>query len=78
MVEAILKDKKRVLPASVYMEGEYGLNDLFFGVPVKLGANGVEQIIELPLNDEEQAGVQKSAELVRSSIAALPEEYRNL
>jgi malate dehydrogenase len=78
MVEAILKDKKRVLPASVYMEGEYGLNDLFFGVPVKLGANGVEQIIELPLSEEEQAGVQKSAELVRSSIAALPEEYRTL
>jgi malate dehydrogenase len=78
MVEAIVKDKKRVLPASVYMDGEYGLNDLFFGVPVKLGANGVEEIIQLPLNDDEQAAVQKSAELVRSSLAALPEEYRNL
>jgi len=78
MVEAIVKDKKRVLPASVYMDGEYGLNDLFFGVPVKLGANGVEEIIQLPLNDEEQAAVQKSAELVKSSLAALPEEYRNL
>jgi malate dehydrogenase len=78
MVEAIVKDKKRVLPASVYMDGEYGLHDLFFGVPVKLGANGVEEIIQLPLNDEEQAAVQKSAELVKSSLAALPEEYRNL
>jgi len=78
MVEAIVKDKKRVLPASVYMDGEYGLNDLFFGVPVKLGANGVEQIIQLPLSDDEQAAVQKSAELVKSSLAALPEEYRNL
>lgn len=78
MVEAIVKDKKRVLPASVYMDGEYGLNDLFFGVPVKLGANGVEEIIQLSLSDAEQAAVQKSAELVKSSIAALPEEYRNL
>jgi malate dehydrogenase len=78
MVEAIVKDKKRVLPASVYMDGEYGLNDLFFGVPVKLGANGVEEIIQLPLSDDEQAAVQKSAELVKGSIGALPEEYRNL
>ncbi len=78
MVEAIVKDKKRVLPASVYMDGEYGLNDLFFGVPVKLGTNGVEEIIQLPLSDDEQAAVQKSAELVKGSIGALPEEYRNL
>jgi malate dehydrogenase len=78
MVEAIVKDKKRVLPASVYMDGEYGLNDLFFGVPVKLGANGVEEIIQLPLSDDEQAAVQKSAELVKGSIGVLPEEYRNL
>jgi malate dehydrogenase len=77
MVEAILKDKKRILPASAYMQGEYGLNDIFFGVPVKLGANGIEQIIELPLTDEEKAGVEKSAALVRDSINALPEEYRN-
>lgn len=78
MVEAILKDKKRVLPASVFMQGEYGLNDVFFGVPVKLGAGGVEQIIEVPLTDEEQAAAQKSAALVRDSIGALPEQYRNL
>jgi malate dehydrogenase len=77
MVEAILKDKKRILPASAYMQGEYGLNDIFFGVPVKLGANGIEQIIELPLTEEEKAGVEKSAALVRDSINALPEEYRS-
>lgn len=77
MVEAILKDKKRILPASVYMDGEYGLNDVFFGVPVQLGAGGVERIIELPLSDDEKAGVQKSAALVRDSINALPEKYRN-
>jgi malate dehydrogenase len=78
MVEAILKDKKRVLPASVFMQGEYGLNDVFFGVPVKLGAGGIEQIIEVPLTDEEMAAAQKSAALVRDSIGALPEQYRNL
>lgn len=76
MVEAILKDKKRVLPASVLMQGEYGLNDVFFGVPVVLGAGGVEKILELPLTDEEKAGVEKSAALVRDSINALPEKYR--
>jgi malate dehydrogenase len=76
MVEAILKDKKRILPASVLMEGEYGLNGVFFGVPVKLGAGGVEQIIELPLTEEEQAGVRRSAALVQDSINALPAEYR--
>jgi malate dehydrogenase len=77
MVEAILKDKKRVLPTSVLMQGEYGLNDVFFGVPVVLGAGGVEKIVELPLSDEEKAGVEKSAALVRDSINALPEEYRS-
>ena len=77
MVEAILKDKKRVLPASVLMQGEYGLNDVFFGAPVVLGAGGVEKILELPLSDQEKAGVEKSAALVRDSINALPAEYRN-
>jgi malate dehydrogenase len=78
MVEAILKDKRRLLPASVAMQGEYGLNDIFFGVPVILGANGVEKIVELPLSDDERAGVEKSAAIVRDSIAALPEQYRNM
>ena len=78
MAEAILKDKKRVVPASVLLQGEYGFNDIFFGVPVKLGAGGVEKIIELPLTNEEKALAEKSAGAVRDSIAALPEQYRNL
>jgi malate dehydrogenase len=71
MVEAVLRDKKRVIPCAAYLEGEYGLNDLYFGVPVVLGAGGVEKVIELPLNADEQAQVQKSAEVVKSSITAL-------
>jgi malate dehydrogenase len=71
MVESILRDKKRVIPCPVYLEGEYGLNDIFMGVPVILGANGVEKIIELELTDEEKAMLNKSAEGVRNSIAQL-------
>lgn len=71
MVEAILRDKKRVLPCACYLEGEYGLNDIYFGVPCVLGAGGVERVLELPLNDEEMALVKKSAEAVGSSIATL-------
>lgn len=71
MVEAVLRDKKRVIPVSAYLEGEYGLNDIYFGVPVVLGANGVERIIELPLNDEEKALVEASANAVRSTIEVL-------
>jgi malate dehydrogenase len=78
MVEAILKDKKRVLPAAAYLQGEYGLSDLFFGVPIKLGAGGIEQIIELPLSEDEKALATRSANLVRESIGALPEQYRSL
>lgn len=77
MVESILKDKKRIVPAAAYLQGEYGVSDIFFGVPVKLGAGGIEQIIELPLSEEEQAAVQKSAALVRDSVNALPEQYRS-
>ena len=76
MVEAILKDKKRVVPVAAMLQGEYGLNDIFFGVPVKLGAGGIQQIVELPLTPEEKALAEKSAALVRDSIAALPEQYR--
>ncbi|MFH0813522.1 MAG: malate dehydrogenase [Pseudomonadota bacterium] len=68
MAEAILKDKKRIVPCCVYLEGEYGLNDICFGVPVKLGANGIEEIIELKLTAEEMAAVEKSAEGVHKSI----------
>ena len=68
MAESILKDKKRIIPCCAYLEGEYGLNDICFGVPVKLGANGIEEIIELQLNAEELAAVKKSAEGVNKSI----------
>jgi malate dehydrogenase len=71
MAEAILKDKKRILPCCVYLDGEYGLKDICFGVPVKLGAGGVESIIELQLSEEEKKLVAKSAESVKKSIAEL-------
>jgi malate dehydrogenase len=71
MVEAILKDKKRILPCSAYLEGEYGLEDIYFGVPVKLGDNGVEEIFEIPLTDAEKALVERSAKAVKESIAEL-------
>jgi malate dehydrogenase len=71
MAEAILKDKRRILPCCVYLNGEYGLKDICFGVPIKLGARGVESIIELQLTAEEKALVAKSAEGVRRSIAGL-------
>ena len=75
MVEAILKDKKRILPCSCLLEGEYGVSGTFFGVPTMLGANGIEKIIEVPLTEEEKAGVAKSAALVRSSCDVLQEKY---
>jgi malate dehydrogenase len=65
MAESILKDKKKILPCATYLEGEYGYNDLFIGVPVKLGANGVEKVIEIKLLDEEKAALDKSADAVR-------------
>jgi malate dehydrogenase len=65
MVEAILKDKKKILPCSVFLQGEYGIKDLFVGVPVKLGAKGVEQIIEIKLTAEETAALHKSAGAVK-------------
>ena len=71
MVEAILKDQKLIVPCSVYLQGEYGLHDICFGVPVKLGRNGVEQIIELPLTEEERAMLERSVQLIRNTMAAL-------
>jgi malate dehydrogenase len=71
MTEAILKDKKRILPCCVYLDGEYGLKDMCFGVPVKLGADGAEAIIELQLTEEEKKLVAKSAESVKKSITEL-------
>jgi len=71
MTEAILKDKKRILPCCVYLDGEYGLKDICFGVPVKLGAGGAEAVIELQLTEEERKLVAKSAESVKKSISEL-------
>ena len=68
MVEAILKDQKRIMPCSVFLQGEYGINDLFVGVPVKLGASGVEEIIEVPLTADEKAALQKSAGAVKELV----------
>jgi malate dehydrogenase len=65
MAESILKDKKKILPCAVYLEGEYGINDLFIGVPVKLGAGGAEEIIEITLTKEENAALQNSAAAVQ-------------
>lgn len=65
MVEAILRDKKKILPCAAYCTGQYGIKDLFVGVPVKLGANGVEQIIEVDLNEEEQKQLEYSANAVK-------------
>lgn len=64
MAESILKDKKKILPCAAYLEGEYGINGLFIGVPVKLGTNGIEKIIQITLTDEEKAALQKSAKAV--------------
>jgi len=71
MVECIIKDKKKILPCSVFLQGEYGIRDLFVGVPVKLGARGVEQIITVELTPEEQAALQKSANAVRELVSVI-------
>lgn len=71
MVEAIVRDKKRILPCSAYLEGEYGLKGIYFGVPAKLGRGGVEEVIELSLTEEEKNLVKVSAEAVGKSIASL-------
>ena len=68
MVEIILKDKKKIVPCSVFLQGEYGIDDLFVGVPVKLGAAGVEQIIEIKLTAEEDAALKKSAGAVKELV----------
>jgi malate dehydrogenase len=68
MVEAILKDQKRILPCSVFLQGEYGIDNLFVGVPVKLGAKGVEKIIQIKLTPEENAALQKSAGSVKELV----------
>jgi malate dehydrogenase len=71
MAESILKDKKKILPCAAYLQGEYGINDLFIGVPVKLGSGGVEDIVEITLTDQERAELQKSAAAVQELKALL-------
>jgi malate dehydrogenase len=71
MVDAIMLDKKRILPCSVLLKGEYGISDLYVGVPIKLGAAGVEQIIELRLTDAESAALKKSAGAVQELVDAM-------
>ena len=68
MVEAVLKDKKKILPCSVFLKGEYGIHDVFVGVPVKLGARGVEEIVQITLTPEEDAALKKSADAVRELV----------
>jgi malate dehydrogenase len=71
MVESIVLDKKRILPCAAWLEGEYGQNGIFLGVPCKLGRNGLEEIIEVPLADDERAALASSADAVREIMAAL-------
>jgi len=71
MVDAIVLDQKRLLPCTAYLEGEYGIAGLYMGVPVKLGARGVEEIVELELTSDEQAELEKSAAAVREVVGVL-------
>jgi malate dehydrogenase len=71
MVDAVCLDEKRVLPCTAYLDGEYGIDDLYMGVPVKLGAGGIEEIVELDLSDEERRMLQASADAVREVVAVL-------
>jgi malate dehydrogenase len=71
MVDAVLRDKKKILPCAAYLQGEYGMNDVYLGVPVKLGAGGVEQIVEIELTPEEAAALEKSAGAVRELFKIL-------
>lgn len=71
MVEAIALDQKRIFPVCAYLQGEYGLSDIYLGVPAKLGKNGVEKIVEISLNDEEKALLEKSAKAVKEVMAVL-------
>jgi malate dehydrogenase len=71
MVDAIMLDEKRVLPCTAYLEGEYGIDGLYMGVPVKLGARGIEEIVELDLTDDERTALEASAEAVREVVGVL-------
>ena len=71
MVEAIVRDQKRVFPVCAWLQGEYGMNDIYLGVPVILGKNGIEKIIELDLNNEEKALLDESAVAVKNVMSVL-------
>jgi malate dehydrogenase len=71
MVDAVMLDEKRVLPCTAYLDGEYGIDGLYMGVPVKLGAGGIEEIVELDLTGEEQSALDASAEAVREVVGVL-------
>ena len=71
MAESILKDKKKILPCAAYLEGEYSINNLFIGVPVKLGANGIEEIIQISLKEDEKAALNKSADAVKELVEVM-------
>ncbi|HIN78038.1 MAG TPA: malate dehydrogenase, partial [Gemmatimonadetes bacterium] len=71
MAEAIVKNKRRILPCAAWLQGEYGMRDLYLGVPCMLGENGIERVIEVELDGEERAALESSAEHVRSTVAAL-------
>jgi len=71
MVDAIILDKKRILPCAAYLKGEYGIDGLYIGVPVKLGANGIEEVIEVELSEEEKANLDKSAAAVTELVEAM-------
>jgi malate dehydrogenase len=71
MIDAVLLDQKRVLPCTAYLEGEYGIDDLYMGVPVKLGAGGIEEIVELDLSTQERAWLEESASAVRDVVGVL-------
>jgi malate dehydrogenase len=73
MVQSIIRDERQLLPCSAYLTGQYGLNDIYIGVPVRLGKNGVEDITELALSEEERAALHKSADEVRTGIRGLQE-----
>ncbi len=76
MVESILKDKKKVLPCAVYLDGEYGIHGLFVGAPVKLGKGGIEKVYEIRLQDDEKAALKKSADAVQDLVSVLQQKLK--
>ncbi len=71
MVEAIAKNNHRILPCAAYLEGQYGVNDTYVGVPVKIGAKGIEEILEIPLSDNDLQALRNSADGVKANIKSL-------